>query len=95
MRLVVIKRIISLRYVDIISAIQPAASGTLIMAMGVYFLHIWLRGLAPLYQLVILPVVGCAIYAAAIWLMNRDVAQQSISFLRDTFWKRRIPGDGK
>lgn len=95
MRLVVIKRIISLRYVDIISAIQPAASGTLIMAMGVYFIHIWLRGLDPLYQLVVLPVVGCAIYAAAIWLINRDVAQQGISLLRDTFGKRRIPGDGK
>ncbi|MBA4376394.1 MAG: hypothetical protein C0401_09510 [Anaerolinea sp.] len=95
MRLVVIKRIISLRYVDIISALQPAASGTLIMATGVYFLHIWLRGLGPLYQLVILPVVGCAIYAAAIWLINREVAQQGISLLRDTFGKRRIAGDGK
>jgi len=94
MRLVVIKRIISLRYVEIISAIQPAASGTLIMAMGVYFLHIWLRGLDPLYQLVILPVVGGAIYAAAIWLINREVAQQGISLLRDTFGKRRVPGDG-
>ncbi len=95
MRLVVIKRIISLRYVDIISAIQPAASGTLIMTIAVYFLHIWLRGLAPLYQLVILPVVGCAIYAAAIWITNRDVAQQGISLLHDTFGKRRIAGDGK
>ena len=95
MSLVVIKRIISLRYVDIISALQPAASGTLIMAIAVYFLRIGLRGLDPLYQLVILPVVGCAIYAAAIWLINRDVAQQAISLLRDTFGKRRIAGDGK
>jgi len=95
MSMIVIKRIISLRFVDIISALQPAASGTLIMAIGVYFLHIWLRGLAPLYQLVILPVVGCAIYAAAIWITNRDVAQQGISLLHETFRKRRISGDGK
>jgi len=95
MSMLVIKRIISLRFVDIISALQPAASGTLIMAIGVYFLHIWLRGLDPLYQLVILPVVGCAIYAAAIWITNRDVAQQGIYLLHETFRKRRIQEDEK
>ena len=95
MCMIVIKRIISLRFVDIISAIQPAVIGTLIMAICIYFLHIWLRGFAPLYQLVILPVVGCAIYAAAIWITNRDVAQQGIYLLHEAFRKKRIQGDGK
>jgi PST family polysaccharide transporter len=95
MKMIVIKRIISLRYVDIISAIQPAASGTLVMAMGVFFLHICLRSMAPLFQLVILPVVGGLIYVAAIWFTNRDVARKGFDMLRSTFGKRRIQGDEK
>ena len=94
-RIVIIRRIISFRFADILSALQPAATGTLIMAIGVYFLQIWLRGLAPLYQLVILPLVGCVIYGAAIWLTNREVAQQGIYLLRDTFVKKRKPVNGE
>lgn len=95
MRIFVIQRIISLRLADIVSAIQPAVIGTLIMAIAVYILKIWLRGLDPLYQLVLLPVVGCAIYAAAIWFINREVAQQGIYLLRNIFGKRRILNDWK
>jgi len=88
-RLLVIKLILSLRFADILSALLPAATGTFVMAVGVYFFRSWLRGLDPLYLLIILPLVGGLLYGATIWFTHRDVAQQGIALIRDTFGKRR------
>lgn len=87
-RFIVIKRMISLRMRDILSALQPATSGTLVMFLCVYALQIWLRSMSPLFQLVILPVVGGLVYGAAIWFTNREVARKGIDMLRHTFSKR-------
>jgi len=94
-RFIVIKRMISLRWRDILSALQPAISGTLVMFLCVYALQIWLRSMAPLFQLVILPVVGGLIYVSAIWFTNREVARKGIDMLRHTFSKRTKPEIGQ
>jgi len=94
-RFIVIKRMISLRLRDILSALQPAISGSLVMFLCVYALQIWLRSMAPLLQLVILPVVGGLVYAAAIWFTNREVARKGIDMLRSTFGKRLKPEIGQ
>ena len=65
------------------------------MAIAVYFLHNWLRSMAPLFQLVILPVVGGLIYVSAIWFTNREVARKGIDMLRHTFSKRTKPEIGQ
>jgi PST family polysaccharide transporter len=88
MRFVFIKRMISLRLRDILSALQPAISGTLVMFLCVYALQSWLKSMTPLFQLVILPVVGGLVYGAAIWFTNRDVARKGIDMLRNTFSKK-------
>ena len=94
-RFIVIKRMISLRWRDILSALQPAISGASVMFLCVYALQIWLRSMAPLLQLVILPVVGGLVYGAAIWFTNREVARKGMDMLRHTYSKRSKPEVGQ
>ena len=87
-KLLVIRRLIGLHFVDILSAIRPGATGAIVMVAAVLGLQVFVRELSPLLQLLILSLSGGLIYVATIWLTNREVVWQGVNVLRDILVKR-------
>jgi PST family polysaccharide transporter len=87
-RFLVIRSVIKLRWREIFSALQPAVTSTLAMFVCTYAFHLWLKNLPSLLSLILLPLVGGVVYAAALWLTNREVALKGLEILRRTFIKK-------
>jgi lipopolysaccharide exporter len=89
----VISRLISLRMLDILSAIRPAAIGTIVMAVSVFGLQILVREFSTLPQLLILTLSGGLVYVATIWLTNREVVNQGVNLLRNILIKKPVQSE--
>jgi len=90
-KLIVVARLVHFRFSDILRALQPSFTGSTIMFLAVSGLRLLLVDFSPMLRLLTLALSGGLVYAAALWLFNREVALFGVNLLRRTFAKKLAP----
>lgn len=87
-KLALVVKLVHLRFSQIIQALQPALTASLLMALTLLLLRPTMASLAPLLRLLLLTTSGGLVYLGALWLFHREVTTHSMELLRKTFFKR-------
>lgn len=81
-KLVIISRVISLRLSSIVGAIRPSLLSSGVMFLGAYSLRGIIDPLPLIIQILILVVCGIVLFAGALYLLDRHLLFDALSFLK-------------
>ena len=90
-KLTVAARLVRFRFSDVLAALQPAFTASVVMILVVSGLRLALVDAPVILRLFVLAASGGLSYAAALWLFNREVALSGVDLLRRTFAKKLTP----
>jgi O-antigen/teichoic acid export membrane protein len=84
LKLVIIGEIIKVTAAQVIKTIFPPALGSVMMFIVVYFSKLQMNSLNDIVRIVVIPIIGIAVYFSTLWFTHRDLVISTIQFAKSS-----------